>query len=372
MASPNPAAKGAHVPLVRSFWLYTKAGKKAWVEPVVDQSKMTYRFEVRTGEGEPRGGTVNRNGAACLLTGSPMPFEYVRSEGKAGRISARLMAIVAEGQTGRVYLSPKEQHESVARSAAPKDVPDTDLPEGTLGFRVQAYGMTKHFKLFTQRQLAMLTTASSLVVEARDRLISDLVNAAEKRGAEYADAVATYLAEGASKLATFHNTLAYWRSKEGKSATGFGRQALAMTWDFVEANPFAGAGGDFEEILTVAAPNVVRNLPACGVGFVAQQDATKAQCESANPVFSTDPPYYDNVPYADLSDFFYVWLRRSLSPILPTLFGTVLVPKAAELVADPFRHGGREQARSFFETGLEQAFSRMAGLQSRAFPLTVY
>ena len=372
VASPNPAAKGAQVPLVRSFWLYTKAGKKAWIEPVVDQGTMTYRFEVRTGEGEPRVGTVNRNGAVCLLTGSPMPFEYVRSEGKAGRISARLMAIVAEGQTGRIYLPPEEQHETVAQSAEPKDVPDTDLPEGTLGFRVQAYGMTKHYKLFTRRQLAMLTTASSLVVEARDRAVSDLQNAGENRGQEYADAIATYLAEGSSKLATFHNTLAYWRSKEGKSATGFGRQALAMTWDFVEANPFAGAGGDIEEILSVAAPNVVRNLPACGVGFVAQQDATKAQCESANPVFSTDPPYYDNVPYADLSDFFYVWLRRSLSPILPNLFGTVLVPKAAELVADPFRHGGREQARSFFETGLEQAFTRMAGLQSPGFPLTVY
>src|SRR5208282_2612912 len=155
-------------------------------------------------------------------------------------------------------------------------------------------------------------------------------------------------------------------------ATGFGRQALAMTWDFVEVNPFAGAGGDLKEILTLAAPNVVRNLPAGKAGFAVQQDATRAECESDSPVFSTDPPYYDNVPYADLSDFFYVWLRRSLSHFLPDLFTTLLVPKAAELVADPFRHGGRDKARSFFETGLEQAFNRMALLQNPSFPLTVY
>ena len=366
VASPNPVAKGALVPLVRSFWLSNKPGKKCWIEPVVDLATTSFRFEVRTGSGAPPNGTISRNGGICILTGIPIPFEYIRSEGRAGRLGVRLMAVVADHSSGRVYLSPTQEEETLALAAKHGVVPDSDLPEGTLGFRVQAYGMLKHYQLFTSRQLAMLSAVSVVVAKAREKVFRDCGDAA------YADAVALYLGEGFSKLTTFHNTLAYWRSKEGKSATGFGRQALAMTWDFVEANPFAGAGGDLEEILTTAAPMVVRNLPASRPGFVAQQDAAKATCRDRKPVFSTDPPYYDNVPYADLSDFFYVWLRQALGGIFPELFSTVLVPKAAELVADPFRHGGRERAKTFFETGLGEAFSRMAELQDPAFPVTIY
>jgi putative DNA methylase len=376
--SPNPAARGAHVPLVRSFWLSTKVGKMAWVEPVVDQTLNVYRFAVLTGKGKPRAGTVSRNGGVCLLTDSPMPFDHIRAEAKAGRMGVRLLAIVADGPDGRVYLSETEEQTRIATGAEASDKPDTDLPDGTLGFRVQAYGMDKHYKLFTRRQLALLTTVAELVGTARARVLSDLPASAmdDKRSEAsregYSDAVATYLGEASSKLATFHNTLAYWRSKEGKSATGFGRQALAMTWDFVEVNPFVGAGGDMQEIFTVAAPMVISNLPARPQGFAEQQDATRLDDDSRRFVFSTDPPYYDNVPYADLSDFFYVWLRRSLSAIHSSLFSTLLVPKAAELVADPFRHGGRERARAFFETGLGQAFGQMASRQHPNFPLTVY
>lgn len=365
VASPNPAAKGAHVPLVRSFWLSTKAGKKAWIEPVVDQSTMTYRFEVRTGNSEPRAGTVNRNGGMCLLTNSPMPLDYVRAEGKAGRMGARLMAIVAEGQSGRLYCPPTEDHERIAQSASPNEVPDTDLPEQALGFRVQNYGMTKHRHLFTSRQLVALTTYCNLVGEARSNVVRD-----SGGDNSYADAVTTYLGLGVGRLSDICNSLCRWETSKTQVRNLFNRQAISMVWDFGENNLFAGAAGDFGVSLGNLC-RAVSNVPAHGVGLVRQLNA-EALLNETPRVFSTDPPYYDNVPYADLSDFFYVWLRRSLLPIHPALLGTVLVPKAEELIAEPFRHGGKEAARSFFELGMGRVFKRMGDASDPRFPTTIY
>ncbi|HXJ61005.1 MAG TPA: DUF1156 domain-containing protein, partial [Verrucomicrobiae bacterium] len=369
VASPNPAAKGAHVPLVRSFWLSSKPGNKAWIDPIIDHGTLTYRFEVRNRDGEPRAGTIGKHGGdTCLLTGSPMTRAYLRQEGSAGRMSQRLMAIVADGGSRRIFLPPSELHEQLASDViAPADTPDSDMVGDLRYLTPVTYGMTKHRHLFTSRQLSALVTCCDLVKEVSALVLRDC--GSDK---SYADAVTTYLGEAVGKLATFHNALAYWRSKEAKSATGFGRQAIAMTWDFVEINPFAGAGGDIEEIFTVAAPKVVGALPATRNGFVTQQDVRNVECVASNPVFSTDPPYYDNVPYADLSDFFYIWLRRSLSPIYPALFSTVLVPKATELVADPFRQGGNDSAKAYFEAGLIDAFKRIAVLQNPAFPVTVF
>jgi putative DNA methylase len=167
VASPNPAANGAHVPLIRSFWLSSKTGKKAWITTNVDEKKSSYRFGIRIGIGEPTGGTIGRNGGRCVLTGTPIPLEYIRAEGKAGRIKSRMMAIVVEGPRERLYLPPIDVHELLASSAVPQNVPDTCLPEQALGFRVQNYGMTKHRDLFTPRQLVALTNLSALIHEAQ-------------------------------------------------------------------------------------------------------------------------------------------------------------------------------------------------------------
>jgi putative DNA methylase len=239
--------------------------------------------------------------------------------------------------------------------------------------------------LFTDRQLVALTTFSDLVGEAREQVLADALAAGmadDGRGLEdggagahaYADAVATYLAEAVSKLTTFHNALAYWRSGEGKSASGFGRQALAMTWDFTEVNPFAGAGGDFSGIAADAAPRVlVSALPATETAQVTQLNATAVLPAADRAVVATDPPYYDNIGYADLSDFFYVWLRRSLKSVWPVLFSTMLVPKAQELVATPHRFDGdRDAARNFFEDGLRTAFGRMRDAQADDQVMTVF
>ena len=360
---PNPAC-GARMPLVRSFWLGKKKGKEAWVRPVVEGGSV--RFDIGHG---PRGpsveGTVGRNGATCLVCVSPVPLAHIRAEGKAGRMGAQLMAIVAEGDRERIYLPPIPAHEQVAQVPRPEDVPDTELPAQALGFRVQGYGMTRHADLFTNRQLAALSTFSDLVREAGTRLIEDGADPA------YADAVLTYLALGVSRLADIQNALCRWENTRSQVRNLFTRQAVSMLWDFAEGGLFSDAAGDFGVSLgSIAA--VVEGLPYGQVGS-AQQSEVTSSVPDTGVIVSTDPPYYDNVGYADLSDFFYVWLRRSIANIYPELFSTLLTPKAAELVADPFRtNGDKEKAERLFEESFEKAFSKLRQVAHPDYPLTVF
>lgn len=369
VGSPNPAARGMHVPLVRSFALSTKIGKKAWVEPVIDTAAMTYRFEIRTGEGEPRQGTVNRRGATCLLTGASIPLEYIRSEGKAGRMKQVLMAIVAQGRNTRIYLPPDPEHERIARSAVPPDdVPDTDMVVNSRYMTPTGYGMTKHCHLFTDRQLVALTTLCDLVREGREKVLRDTHG-----DRVYPDAVATYLAFATTRIADRHSNLTAWDSSPTKLqiAHTFTRNALSMVWDFAEGNPFCTSSGGLEPSVEWVA-KVTARLHTGGRGQTRQLNAQQVSSNHAQFVFSTDPPYYDNVPYADLSDFFYVWLRRALSSAYPEVLSTVLVPKAEELVADPFRHGGRRASQNFFENGMRTVFNRIRESSDPRFPTTIY
>jgi putative DNA methylase len=379
---PNPAC-GAQMPLVRSFWLSTKVGKKAWVEPIVDHKLKTVRFQVKTDSGEPPDGTVNRRGAACIVCGTSVPFEHIRQEGKAGRMAVQLMAIVAERAHSRVYFSPTPVHEQVAAKPQPNNVPDTELPTQALGFRVQLYGMTKHRDLFTQRQLVALTTFSDFVKEAREHVLADAREAGvpDQRisisdggtgATAYADAVATYLAFAVDKMTDTNTALCTWQIDPPRLRATFGRQALPMTWDFAEASVFGDAAGDYQRCVGSLC-EVLDELSPLSVGVSKQLDATAAVDGIGAALICTDPPYYDNIGYADLSDFFYVWLRRSLGKIYPVLFSTLLTPKAQELVATPFRFGGnREEAEKFFEEGLGKAFNRMHDAQHPGYPLTVY
>ena len=293
-----------------------------------------------------------------------MPLDYVRAEGKARRLGVRLMAMVAEGRGGRIYLQPAVDHESTALHVEPNEVPDSDLPKEALGFRVQNYGMTKHRHLFTDRQLVALTTFCDLVAEARGKVYIDSKDQA------YADAIATYLGLGVGRLSDICNSLCGWETSKTQVRHLFTRQAISMLWDFGENNIFGEAAGDFGVSLGNLC-RAVSNLPAYGSGIVQQLGAESLQNDALR-VFSTDPPYYDNVSYGDLSDFFYVWLRRCLQPVYPQLLGTVLVPKAEELIAEPFRHGGKEEARLFFERGMGRVFERMRTTSDPRFPTTIY
>jgi putative DNA methylase len=362
--SPNPAWDGP-MPLVRSFALSTRQGRETWVRPVVDREHRRIRFQIRTGPGRPQG-TIGRTGAVCLATGTPVPLGYIRAEGRAGRMGAQLMAIVAEGPRGRVYLPPDEEHERIAqRARPPEDAPNATMPTNPRWFSPPGFGLPRFADMFTARQLLALCTFADLVHEARERLRADAPDA----GA-YAVAVATYLAFAVDKLADRNSTICAWEPRMDRLRGTFQRQALPMTWDYAEANPFGGAGGDFAHCL-FSVWEVVSRLPSRPPGTADQADA--ASLDTTRPaLIATDPPYYDNVGYADLSDFFYIWLRRSLRELYPDLFGTLLAPKSAELVATPYRFGGRERAGAHFEEGFTRAFTRMRATQAAAGPLTLF
>jgi putative DNA methylase len=386
--SPNPAFAQVNVPLASTFMLSTKAGKEAYVEPVIENGG--YRFTVKVGKPKDadavQNGTKLARGAnfSCLMSGTPISGEYVKAEGKAGRTAARLMAIVAQGDRGRFYLAPTLAHEVAACSAKPEWMPVGDTPSQLTGGGAQAYryGLTTWAHLFTPRQLVALTTFSGLVGEARDLSQRDASAAGlfddhkplrdgGTGATAYAEAVAMYLGLGVSKLADYNAALVQWSKARDQAVHVFGRQALPMAWDYAEVSPFAGAAGDLTVSLEGIAKSTESHISTVGSGFVSNVDA-QTQTVSSGKCISTDPPYYDNIAYADLSDFFYVWLRLSLKSMFPDLFATLAVPKAEELVAMPYRHGSKEKAEAFFLDGMTQAMRRLVEQAHPAFPVTIY
>ena len=381
--SPNPAFSHVDVPLASSFVLSSKKGKEAYVEPQL--SGDSYQFVVKIGK-PPAGakdGTKAARGAnfTCLLSQTPMDGKHIKGEGMAGRMGARLMAFVAEGKKGRVYLSPTDEMERIACSAQPEWKPEADIPPDKRSMFTPLYGLTKFGDLFTPRQLVALTTFSDLVQEARAKVIADAVaagladdgvglDAGGSGATAYGDAVAVYLAFAINKGANLWSTITSWMSDRGAFRETFARQAIPMVWDYAESNPFSNSGGNLETAIDKG-KMAIEFLPIQSNAKTIQADASN-QSISQRKVVSTDPPYYDNIGYADLSDFFYVWLRRSLSSVYPTLFATMAVPKAEELVATPYRHGNKEKAEQFFLNGMGKAIHNLAKQAHGAFPVTIY
>ena len=383
--SPNPAFADVEVPLASTFMLSTKRGKEAYVEPVIEGRG--YRFAVEVGEPEDaeaaKAGTKTSRGAnfRCLMSGSPIAGDYIKAEGKAGQMGARLMAIVAEGDRGRVYLAPTPHQETTACEARPDWIPEASLPNDPRNFWTILYGLAGFGDLFTSRQLVALTTFSDLIAEAMERAKPDAANAGLPEDSiglneggsgaiAYAEAVRVYLAFSLSKVSNVGSSITSWMSDRGAFRETFARQAIPMVWDFAEGNPFADAGGSLETALDKGA-RVISVLPARPAGWGGQLDAGR-QTASKGKLVSTDPPYYDNIGYADLSDFFYVWLRRTVQSIYPDLFATVAVPKAEELVATPHRHGSRDKAEAFFLNGMTEAMRRLEDQTHLGFPVTIY
>ncbi|WP_242605143.1 DUF1156 domain-containing protein [Chloroflexus aurantiacus] len=385
--SPNPAFAHVDVPLASTFMLSTKPGKEAYVEPVIAGD--TYRFTVKVGK--PRDpervkrGTKLARGAnfECLLSGMPITGDYIKAEGCAGRMGARLLAIVAEGPRGRVYLPPMPEHEEIARQAQPAWKPDLPMNRETRDLvSGRGYGFFTWADLFTPRQLVALTTFADLVGEAMERVKADYLQAlgARASGAHsqqndadaqaYAEAVGVYLALGVDRLSDRSSSICSWDTGFVKIRNTFGRQAIPMMWDYAEANVFSDSTGNFSALLEWVV-EFLHVAPAKALGQAFQADAAN-QTISTNKIISTDPPYFDNIGYADLSDFFYVWLRRTLRSVYPDLFATVAVPKAEELVATPYRHGSKAAAERFFMDGMTTALQRLAAQAHPAFPVTIY
>ncbi|QEZ47999.1 DUF1156 domain-containing protein [Cupriavidus oxalaticus] len=382
--SPNPAFSHVDVPLVSSFVLCAKDGKESWVMPRVDGDQ--YSFEVRNGKAptSAKSGTKapgRGSNFICLLSGSPIDGDYIKSEGKAGRMGSRLLAVVAEGARGRVYLSPTEEAERVAKSAEPEWKPVGEIPSKLTGGTCVPYGLKEWGDLFTPRQLVALTTFSSLVQEARDKVHRDALakgwpddgtslEAGGSGATAYADAVAIYLAFSIDKASDYWSSICTWHASKELIRNTFGRQAIPMTWDYAETNPFSDSAGNVSSGVEWA-KKAIELFPAEQPGIAVQDDA-QSQRISEGKVISTDPPYYDNIAYADLSDYFYVWMRRALRSIYPSLFSTMAVPKDEELVAAAYRHGSREKAESFFLNGMTQAMQSLSGQAHPAYPTTIY
>jgi putative DNA methylase len=378
--SPDPRAKNAHVPLVSSFVLSTKADKEVIVKPVIDRVKMEWRFEINEKPSKDeietaKKGTKASRGAnfVCLLTGAAIDDRHVKAEAKAGRMAAALMAIVAEDQRSRVYVAPLLAHVEAAEVDAP-EVPEVDqpMPKNPRWFSPPDYGMPNYKDLFTARQLLALTTFYDLVMEARERLLADAVKRWSgthtgdcRRLADgglgpvaYADAVAVYLAFIVSRMVGYGSTITTWLPKDSALRHSMPRQALQMTWDFAEANVFGASSGDHKTCES-AIVSYLDQFNGCRGALIEQGDAVTKKFV-APTVFCTDPPYYDNVGYADLSDYFYLWLRRSLRSVYPEPFRRLATPKREELVATPYRHGTAKAADAFFMDGMKKILSAIS------------
>jgi len=389
--SPNPAFSKVDVPLASTFMLSTKAGKEAYVEPVIE--KGGYQFMVKVGkpkdaEGAKSGTKLSRGANfQCLMSGAPMAGDYIKAEGKAGRMGARLMAIVAEGDRERVYLAPTPEHEAAALEAKPEWKPEVAISGSTQYLGVKPYGMDRLDQLFTDRQLAALKTLSDLVTDVRDRIQREARSVST--GADptyetkplrdggtgamaYSEAVGVYLAFAVDRLADYNSSISAWKPSGEQVMHTFTRQAIPMTWDFAESNALGTSAICWKNAVKYSADNLetTGKVPG-GLGFATQADAS-VQPLSLDRIVSTDPPYFDNVPYADLSDFFYVWLRRSLRSVFPELFITLAVPKAEELVAFAYRHDNKAEAEKFFLEGMTRAMHRLAEQTHPGFPITIY
>lgn len=378
---PNPAC-GCEMPLVHSFELSKKKGNTAWIEPLYDEDKKL-SFKVHH-EGKPKiEGTVSRKGAVCPNCGAPVGYPYIRTESVEGRMSSALMAIVGEGKNRRIYLDADIEHRSAADVEKPENYPEGQLAYYPGHLNTNVYGLDEFHKLFANRQLTALTTFSELVSEAQAKAEADAVAAGMKNdhlplcnggdGARaYGEAVGVYLAFAVDRLADIGSSIASWINSIGAIRNTFGRQAIPMTWDYAEGNPFSNSSGCFGNMLEWVY-KCIGNFPSAQSEAEVSQADAQSDCGLRNIMISTDPPYYDNIGYADLSDFFYVWMRQSLKDTYPELFSTMLVPKVEELIATPYRHDGSvEKAKHFFEDGMLSACKQMYQYAREDVPVTIY
>lgn len=376
---PNPAC-GCEAPLIRSFDLFKKKGRQTHIEPIVNHGKVTYEIESGISK---RKGTVGRTGATCIHCGTPIDFNYIRDEGKGGRIGSCLIAVIAEGRNGRLYLSPDVVQDQYTTLPEPDYLPNAPLPEQALGFRIQAYGMKSFCDLFTTRQLTMLSTFAELTKQVEENAKRDAIAAGmnddgiplEQGGSgatAYGQAIRTYCAFLVDKLADYHSSMCSWINTLGAIRNTFARPAISMNWDYCEGNPFCNSCGSLDSMLMWIRKSIecfpIADMPGKAYQFDAQSDNGKRGL-----IVSTDPPYYDNIGYSDLSDYFYAWLRLMLRDVYPPVYGSMMTPKTEELVATPYHENrGVEGARSFFEEGMFEAFQAISKYASTDYPISVY
>lgn len=377
---PNPACE-AEAPLIHSFALSKKKGKEAYVK--VEYDNKNFHTEIIHGKPDNRQeGTISRKGAICACCGSPISYNYLRTECMAGRMYSKMIAVVAEGKKNRIYLKPNSKQQSIAVVPKPEDYPRGELAYYPGHLNTNAYGLNTFDKLFTNRQLTALTTFSYLISDViakveEDALAAGMENdgkgldAGGKGAKAYGEAVGVYLAFLVDQIANHSSSVCGWNAPNEQMRNTFGRQAIPMVWDYAECNIFSHSSGSYESLFK----RMWEAFESLGNGKIGQAEQFDAQCDCGvhNIMVSTDPPYYDNIGYADLSDFFYIWMRQSLKNIYPDLFSTMLVPKAEELIATPYRHeGSKEKAKKFFENGMLETCKQIYKYTKNDIPVTIY
>lgn len=377
---PNPAC-GCETPLFKSAYLSKKKGKTAWVKPIFENKKVS--FTVVYGGKPEMDGCVSRKGAICACCGTPLDFPYIRDEGKKGNLGVKLLATVAENKGGRIYLSPDLDQSRAANVPLPDDYPDAPLPNNPRNFNTPIYGLDSFAKLFTHRQLTTLTVFSDLIQKAQKKIETDAIEQGfdndhisfidgGKGARAYSEAVCTYLAFAVDRLADFSTSVSRWAVTNEKAMNCFSKQSIPMTWDYPEVNIFGESVGSFSQISAYIA-DCIQTLPNTSASGCADQHNAQTDCGLRNIMVSTDPPYYDNINYAECADFFYMWLRRSLKGIYPGLLGTMMTPKVEELVANTYRFDGDiDRARSFFEDGMLQTCKNINKYSRDDIPVTIY
>ncbi len=385
--SPDPAFADVQVPIASSFLVNSKSGKEVWVEPIVDRQTKTITNRIRQGGtkaeiAKAKDGTKAGRGAnfRCLISDTAITPDHVKKCSRAGKLGQSLMTMLVQSGSKRFFLPPEPHHEALAHSAPESWAPEISLPNHSQYIGVLGYGFETFGDLFTKRQLCGLNQFADLLQEVRDKVEADSLESgapAEEKSvldggngaAAYAEAVSLYLAFAVDRIADYGSTVATW-APDGFIRSTFSRQAIQMTWDFAECNFFSDGTGNFSGAVDWVV-KAMSSLPAQGFGSIRQHDAQTVEYP-ARTVISTDPPYYDNIPYADISDYFYAWLRRSAPRDLRKAMPTLSVPKMEELVADRMRHGSAQNAEAFFLHGMRSAMSAMVQGSQDESPATIY
>ncbi len=382
--TPNPAYKNTPVPLIKSFWLCNKAGKETWIEPLIDKEKFVYTFTIRNGKGKVQEGTTDKMGGRCLLSNSPISLDYIRQQGNLGKMGLRLMAIAARDGKKLTFIEPNIEQEEIAQNITLNWVPNAAIPEKALGFRVQLYGLKEFSELFSKRQLLALTTISDTLAELYDTIYRDALKRGftkddtplqnNGKGARaYSECIIFYLSLALGRLAEYNSTMTYWDERAPSIAKTFSLPTLQMRLSYPETNPFGDFSGNWTQMVENVAETVQCLYPKIIQGVAQQYDATAENWNLKNIVVCTDPPYYDNIGYACLSDFFYIWLRKPLKKIYPDIFSTLMTPKDRELISEPARHhNSKQEASSFFEEGLFRFSTNAVKSINPNYPMVIF
>lgn len=386
--SPDPAFSDAMVPIASSFLLSSKKGKEAWIKPNVDKNTRTISYEVQYGGSKEEldnanSGTKAGRGAnfVCVMSGSAITPDYVKAQGKMGNIKEHLIGLVVNSKSGRIFLSPDAEQYEIAKKAEPLWTVEAPLPRDIKACWTTGYGMTTFGDLFTRRQTLALNTFSDLLADVEKVILKDSSDVLKFENnlplrdggtgpKAYSEAVLIYLSFVLDKCSDYWSSICTWHSSKELIRNTFGRQVIPMSWDYAETNPFSSSTGNWSGMLDWVTKSLANFVPRAA-GSIYQYDAQNVKYPKQT-VISTDPPYYDNISYAELSDFFFCWMRPALKKIYPDIFGVIATPKTEELVATPYRHGGKDDAEIFFLEGMRKAISNMSSQSSQNFPATIY